>query len=58
VALALTRVFGALPYGVQPNDPPPLVSVALLLGCVALAACYIPAPRAARVDAVIALRTE
>ena len=57
-ALALTRVVAMLLYGVQPNDPVTFVSVALLLGAVALGACYIPARRATRVDAVVALRSE
>jgi predicted permease len=57
-ALALTRVVAALLYDVQPHDPVTYVSVAVLLAFVALAACYIPARRATRVDAVVALRTE
>ena len=57
-ALALTRVIGTLLYGVRAYDPVTFVVVALLLGLVALAACYIPARRATRVDAVVALRSE
>jgi putative ABC transport system permease protein len=58
IALALTRVVAALLYDVQPHDPVTLAAVAVLLAVVALAACYIPARRATRVDAVVALRTE
>jgi putative ABC transport system permease protein len=57
-ALALTRFIAALLYDVQSNDPATFVLVAALLGLVALAACYIPARRATRVDAVVALRSE
>jgi predicted permease len=57
-ALGLTRLIGALLYDVQPHDPVTLVAVALLLGLVALLACYLPARRASRVDATIGLRSE
>jgi len=57
-ALALTRFLAGLLYGVHPADPATLAAVALLLGGIALLACYIPARRAAAVDAVVALRCE
>ena len=57
-ALAVTRFLGALLYGVEPGDPATLASVATLLGLIALAAGYIPARRATRVDAMEALRAE
>jgi putative ABC transport system permease protein len=57
-SLAATRLLRSQLFGVQPADPTSYVAVALLLGLVALAACYIPARRAAAVDPIIALRQE
>jgi ABC-type antimicrobial peptide transport system permease subunit len=45
-------------FGVGPSDPLTLFGVLGALGAVALAACYLPARRAARLDPLIALRTE
>jgi putative ABC transport system permease protein len=56
VTLWATRMLGSLLYGVGAADPPTYIAVAALLGGVAIAASYVPARRAARVDPMIALR--
>jgi putative ABC transport system permease protein len=57
-AMSFARVLGSLLYGVKSTDPAILVAVPLLLASVALAASYIPARRASKVDPVVALRYE
>jgi putative ABC transport system permease protein len=57
-ALVLTRFLESLLYQVKPADPVTFAAGAALLVAVALAACYIPAWRATRVDPMAALRQE
>ena len=57
-AFGLTRLMASLLYGVAPTDPVTFGGVALLLMVVALAACFFPARRAARVQPVEALHYE
>jgi putative ABC transport system permease protein len=57
-AWAATRGIQKLLYGVSASDPLTYAGVAALLSIVALAACWIPSARAARVDPIVVLREE
>jgi len=52
----LGQLLSGLVFGVAPSDPPTFVAVSVLLTSVAAAACYLPARRAARIDAAAALK--
>jgi predicted permease len=55
-ALIASHLMAGLLYGVRPTDPLTFLGVTILLTVVALAACYIPARRAMRINPLIALR--
>jgi predicted permease len=57
-ALGLTHLMSKMLFGVSAQDPVTFLVVALMLTAVAIAACYIPARRATRVDPMVALRYE
>jgi len=57
-SFVLSRLMSGLLFGVKPSDPETFVFVTAALLVVALAACWIPARKATRVDPVVALRYE
>jgi putative ABC transport system permease protein len=57
-ALGLTPLMTSFLYGVRPEDPVTYVLVSILLIVIAVAACYIPARRAMKMNPTIALRYE
>jgi ABC-type antimicrobial peptide transport system permease subunit len=57
-AVAATRLLTSFLFEVKPGDPVTYVSVAVLLALVAMAASYLPARRATKIDPLAALRQE
>ncbi|MDB4873786.1 MAG: permease [Gemmatimonadetes bacterium] len=57
-ALFATRLLRGMLFGITPHDPATLGAVALVLAAVGVAACWLPAARAARVDPAVALRAD
>jgi ABC-type antimicrobial peptide transport system permease subunit len=57
-SLALTRYLTTMLFGVAPTDPLTFAALTMTMVVVSLLACYVPARRAARVDPLVAIRTE
>jgi putative ABC transport system permease protein len=57
-ALGASQLLGSILYGVTPTDAVTYASVVAILAAVALVACIAPARRAAKVDPLLALRSE
>ena len=57
-ALGLGRILSGMLYEIPATDPWTFLAITTLLGIVALAACLIPAMRAARIDPLVALRKQ
>jgi putative ABC transport system permease protein len=55
-SLLATRLIQGLLFGVAPNDPVTLASVAMAMMAIGVAACWVPARRAAKVDPAVAMR--
>jgi ABC-type antimicrobial peptide transport system permease subunit len=56
--IGLTRLLVSILYNVGARDPYTMGSVAVILALVSVAACFIPARRATKVDPLVALRYE
>jgi len=58
ISLAITRYLDSMLYNVHDKDPWTLITVAILLILISLAACFIPARRATQVNPMVTLRYE
>ena len=58
LAFSVTHLLAGFLYGVSPFDPLTFLGVPLILGLIAVLACYVPALRATRVNPMDALRSE
>jgi putative ABC transport system permease protein len=58
LALAVGKFFAPVLYGVNPRDPATYLLALTLMAAIGLIACYIPARRALRIEAAVALREE
>jgi ABC-type antimicrobial peptide transport system permease subunit len=55
-AILTTRLIQGLLYGVAPDDPVTIIGVSALMAAIGVAACWVPARRAARIDPAMAMR--
>jgi ABC-type antimicrobial peptide transport system permease subunit len=55
-AFVAARAIQGLLFGVGPHDPVTLIGVAVMMAAIGIAACWVPARRAARIDPAIAMR--
>jgi ABC-type antimicrobial peptide transport system permease subunit len=58
VALAISRYFAPLLYNVNPRDPAAFATAIGVIAAITVLACLVPARRAVRVDAMVALRED
>jgi ABC-type antimicrobial peptide transport system permease subunit len=56
-ASVAARVIRGLLFGVAPHDPVTFIAVAVMMAAIGIAACWIPALRAARIDPAITMRS-
>ena len=56
--MAVTRLMGALLYGVSPSDPATFAMVSMVVGALAFAASYLPARQAASAEPMGIIRQE
>jgi ABC-type antimicrobial peptide transport system permease subunit len=56
-AFLAARIIRGLLFGVEPHDPVTFLGVAVLMSAIGIAACWIPALRAARVDPAMTMRS-